>query len=414
MKFIKALKDRDLRNRVLLSILLLMLFRILCHIPVPWTDTEVLKALSEDSLFEFSNMFSGGALQNYTIMATGISSYISASIIMQIITFASKKMHEMSREAGGQKTIKKITIMLGIMAAVISSLVTTTAFEKTYGLLTNNAWYVYAVIALLHATGTGIAVFIGETVTEKGFGNGSSLLIFINIVSSFPSKAEEIRHEILSLETTHETVLSCILVMLAVIVLVTLSETSEHRVPMLYSQSAMRSTSLSRERSYFPIRMNLSGVMPVIFAGYLIQILTVLSALIKNESATKVMESFFQSGTVPNAIFMTVTITGFCYLYNFISFDTREIARNLQMRSGSIPGIRPGNETRVYLGKIRSDLSFIGAVYLSLITILPMMAFSYLGMPMIASTSIIIMVGVSLETVKLIKVETRLRTHKMF
>lgn len=414
MKFIKALKDRDLRNRVLLSILLLMLFRILCHIPVPWTDTEVLKALSEDSLFGFSNMFSGGALQNYTIMATGISSYISASIIIQIITFASKKMHEMSREAGGQKTIKKITIMLGIMAAVISSLVTTTAFEKTYGLLTNNAWYVYAVITLLHATGTGIAVFIGETITEKGFGNGSSLLIFINIVSSFPLKVAEIRQEILSLETTHETVLSCILVMLAVIVLVTLSETSEHRVPMLYSQSAMRSTALSRERSYFPIRMNLSGVMPVIFAGYLIQILTVLSALIKNESVTKVMESFSQSGTVPNAIFMTVTITGFCYLYNFISFDTREIARNLQMRGGSIPGIRPGNETKVYLGKIRSDLSFIGAVYLSLITILPMMAFSYLGMPMIASTSIIIMVGVSLETVKLIKVETRLRTHKMF
>lgn len=391
-----------------------MLFRILCHIPVPWTDTEVLKTLSEDSLFGFSNMFSGGALQNYTIMATGISSYISASIIMQIITFASKKMHEMSREAGGQKTIKKITIMLGIIAAVISSLATTTAFEKTYGLLTNNAWYVYAVIALLHATGTGIAVFIGETVTEKGFGNGSSLLIFINIVSSFPLKAAEIRQEILSLETTHETVLSCILVMLAVVVLVTLSETSEHRVPMLYSQSAMRSTALSRERSYFPIRINLSGVMPVIFAGYLIQILTVLSALIKNENVTKVIESFSQSGTVPNAIFMTVTITGFSYLYNFISFDTREIARNLQMRGGSIPGIRPGNETRVYLGKIRSDLSFIGAVYLSLITILPMMAFSYLGMSMIASTSIIIMVGVSLETVKLIKVETRLRTHKMF
>lgn len=391
-----------------------MLFRILCHIPVPWTDTEVLKTLSEDSLFGFSNMFSGGALQNYTIMATGISSYISASIIMQIITFASKKMHEMSREAGGQKTIKKITIMLGIIAAVISSLATTTAFEKTYGLLTNNAWYVYAVIALLHATGTAIAVFIGETVTEKGFGNGSSLLIFINIVSSFPLKAAEIRQEILSLETTHETVLSCILVMLAVVVLVTLSETSEHRVPMLYSQSAMRSTALSRERSYFPIRINLSGVMPVIFAGYLIQILTVLSALIKNENVTKVIESFSQSGTVPNAIFMTVTITGFSYLYNFISFDTREIARNLQMRGGSIPGIRPGNETRVCLGKIRSDLSFIGAVYLSLITILPMMAFSYLGMSMIASTSIIIMVGVSLETVKLIKVETRLRTHKMF
>lgn len=414
MKFIKALKDKDLRNRILLSFLLLILFRVLSHIPVPWTNTEVLKTLSEDSLFGFSNMFTGGALQNYTIMATGISSYISASIIMQIVTFASKKMHEMSREAGGQKTIKKITIMLGVVAAIISSLVTTLAFEKTYGLLTNNAWYVYALIALFHAAGTGTAIFIGETITEKGFGNGSSLLIFINIVSSFPVRAMQIRQDVLSQETTYETVVSCILVMLTVIVFVTLSETSEHRVPMLYLQSAMRSTSLSRDRSYFPIRMNLSGVMPVIFAGYLIQILTVMSALVKNESVTKVMESFSKSGTVPNAIFMAVTITGFSYLYNFVSFDTREIARNLQMRGGNIPGIRPGNETRVYLSQIRSDLSFIGAIYLSLITIVPMAVFSYLGVSLIASTSIIIMVGVSLETVKLIRVETKLRTHKMF
>lgn len=416
MNFIKILfNDKDLRKKILVSLFLLFLFRILSHIPVPWTNMEALESLSSAGILSFANLFSGGALQNYTFMATGISAYISASIIVQILTFVSPKLHNISREAGGHKRIKRLTIYLGIIAALITSFMTTMAFEKTYGLLSNDSWYVYVVIAILHAIGTGIAIYIGETITEKGFGNGTSLLIFINIVTSFPTQIESITFMLKNKLTTPLTVIVCVFVLLLTITFVTFSETSERRLKIQYSQSAIRGQSFNNSgQSFFPIKVNLAGVMPVIFSSYILQLLSIILSFVKNETAIKIITNLITPGTISYSIVMVVLIIGFSYIYNWISFDTNEISKRIQERGGSIPGIRPGKPTKDYIDKIKYNLTFIGAVYLAILTIVPMIIFNYLGLTLIQATSIIIMVGVSIETVNTLSVETKLRTRKHF
>lgn len=416
MSSIKVLfKDKELRNKLLFSLFLLLVFRILSHIPVPWVDTSTLKEITETGILSLTNLFSGGALQSYTFMATGISAYISASIVIQLLTYISPKMHAMSKEAGGSKKIKKITIFFGIIAALISSFVTTIALEKTYGLLSNDSWYVYVVIAILQAIGTAIAIAIGETITEKGFGNGVSLLIFINIASSFPTQIQNIVFSLKNDITTPLAVFTCVLVMAITIAFVAFLETSEYRLKVLYSQTAIRGQSFGNSnQSFFPIKVDLSGVMPIIFASYILQALSIISYFIKNETINKVLKAFLTSGSPTYSIFMIVAIILFSYIYNWLSFDTNDISKNIQERGGTIPGIRPGKPTKVYIDKIKYDLTFISAIYLSILTIVPMFIFNLLGITLIASTSLIIMVGVSLETVKALNVEMNLRKRKNF
>ena len=300
MNSIKVLfKNKELRNKILFSLFLLFLFRVLSHIPVPWVDTSQLKSITETGILSMTNLFSGGALQNYTFMATGISAYISASIIIQLLTFMSPKMHAISREAGGNKKIKKITIFFGIISALIGSFVTTMALEKTYGLLSNNSWYVFVVIALLQALGTGIAIAIGETITEKGFGNGVSLLIFINIASSFPTQIQNIIWSLNNDTTTYLAVFTCLLVMAITIAFVTFLETSEYRLKVLYSQTAIRGQSFGNSnQSFFPIKVDLSGVMPIIFASYVLQLISIVTYFIDNEKVLKTLNAFLSPGNI--------------------------------------------------------------------------------------------------------------------
>ena len=192
-------------------------------------------------------------------------------------------------------------------------------------------------------------------------------------------------------------------------------ETSEYRLKVLYSQTAIRGQSFGNSnQSFFPIKVDLSGVMPIIFASYILQALSIISYFVKNETIDKVLKAFLTSGSPTYSIFMIVAIILFSYIYNWLSFDTNDISKNIQERGGTIPGVRPGKPTKVYIDKIKYDLTFISAIYLSILTIVPMFIFNLLGITLIASTSLIIMVGVSLETVKALNVEMNLRKRKNF
>lgn len=414
MNNLKGNQYKDtLKYKLIVSIFLILVFRILSHIPVPFVNTEMIEELSSESIFGFANLYSGGALQSYTLMATGISAYISASIIIQIATFASPKLHDLSRDASGQRRIKKMTIGLGVLIALITSVSTTTVFEQSYNLLSNDALWVYAIIAVCHAIGTGIAIAIGETITEKGFGNGVSLLIFINIATSIPSQLQTIGilHGIGLVK--YSDVAICFLITLISVILVTFVESSERKIPVLYSSVAMRSDSYAKsKKSNFPMKVNIAGVMPVIFSSYILQILSVVISRIGNETLSSGLAFMMSPGTWANTVFMLVTIVSFSYIYIYISFDVHEVAKGLQAKGGAIPLVKQGKPTQEYIESVKNNLTIIGAAYLALIAIVPTWLLGYVGLSLIQSTSLIIVVGVSLETVKTLKTERTLSSSR--
>lgn len=404
-KKLKILFATDLRDKLLFSLLMIILFRTLSHIPVPFVDLEGMAQLGSIDLFGLLNTFSGGALKNFTIMATGVSAYISASIIIQLLSYFVPAVHMIVRSPGGDKKVKKATIVLGIIAAIISSITTTITMDNYYSILTNKSWYVYVIIALLHACGTGIAIWIGETITEKGFGNGMSLLVCINVLSSIPSIITTIKDSNIYVTSLIVMILFAILIIIFTII----AETSERKIPLFYPKAVSRGQ-YSKESMFFPVKLNVSGVMPIILASYIIQLFSLLGKM--NNKVGSFFNIVFDYDSVQYIIIFTILIFLFTYIYSAISFDAREISENMQKNGAIIPNIRQGKETADYMATVRKSITSISAVYLSLIYFIPTIILTGLGVNYVTATSIIILVGVSLETCKALRVEIELRNYK--
>lgn len=409
MKSLKILlTTKDLRNKILISLLLISVFRILSHIPVPFVDTSEIKILGSTDMFGLIDVFSGGALQNFTLMTTGVSAYISASIIIQMLSYFVPSVHRMIRSPGGDKKVKKITIVLGIICAFVASLVTTTAMNNVYGILTNDATWVYIVIALIHCGGTGLAVLLGETITEKGFGNGMSLLIAINVISSFPSIISAL---INSTGIPAIYMVTMIAFVLLTITFAIIAETSERRIPLFYPRAAVRGA-VAKDSMFFPIKLNVSGVMPIILASYIIQLLSMIGRM------DNVVGNFVERVLVIDSFryicIFTVLIFLLTYFYSLISFDSREISDNMQKNGAIIPSVRQGKDTADYINDVRKGITTLSALYLSFIYFVPTAVLSLIDMNFLSATSAIILVGVSIETCKQLKVEIELRNFKTF
>lgn len=405
MKILKILFTSDLRDKLLFSLLMILLFRILSHIPVPFVDTTNLVLMGSSDITGLLNIFSGGALHNFTIMATGISAYISASIVIQLLSYFVPAVHMMVRSPGGDKKVKKITIILGIIVALISSVITTRTMNSYYNLLTNDSWYVYLIIAILHACGTGIAIFIGESITERGFGNGMSLLVCINVLSSIPSTITKISESNVNLFP----LLTMISFAIVVILLTIVAETSERKIPLFYPKAAARGQ-YSKDAMSYPIKLNVSGVMPIIFASYVIQLFALLAKM--DNFIGTFFSNIIVSDSIVYIVLFTVLIFGFTYLYALISFDAKEVSENIQKNGAVIPSIRPGKDTANYISDVRKSITRISAIYLSFIYFVPTLILTMLSVNYITATSIIILVGVSIETCKALKVEIQLRDYK--
>lgn len=407
MKKLKILFCTDLREKILYILLMVILFRVLSHIPVPFVDLGAISMMGNTDFFGLINLYSGGALQNFTIMATGISAYISASIIIQMLSYFVPSVHMMVRSPGGDRKVKKITIVLGIITAVISSIVTTYGMDKAYGMLNNHSWYAFAIIAVLHAFGTGIGIWIGESITEKTFVNGMSLLVCINVVSSIPTIIQTAASEDMSVAS----VISMVFLTTITILLTIIAETSERRIPLFYPKAAARGK-FSKESMYFPIKLNLSGVMPIILAGYVVTLLSMFGKM-KNKAGTYI-SAFLDQNNIWYTLVFALMVYLFTYLYASISFDARETSENIQKNGAVIPTIRPGRETAEYIKDARKSITRISAIYLALIYFVPTAILTALGIHFMQASSIIILVGVSIETCKSLKVEMELRDYKTF
>lgn len=408
------LNNKDLRDKIFFTLLMIFLFRVLSFVPVPFINREALKLIAENGIISYASTFTGGALSNFTLMATGISAYISASIIIQLLTYAIQKLHDIQKSPGGDKVIKRYTIVVGIIMAFFISLGTTITMQSHYQLLTKPYWYVYLLIAVIHCTGTGIAIWIGETITEKGFGNGVSLLIFINIITSLPNMISTLGSELSDGHIAWYFFILIILLSATVLVAIVISETSSRKIPLQYSKASARgATMFGSAQGSFPIKLNLTGVMPVIFASTILQAVSMVGQYAKGPFA-EFLDKYLSYGTVAYAILMSALIFMFSYFYTALIFDPKEIADNIQSQGGIIPGIRPGKPTADYINNVNKNLTFVGALYLALIALIPTLVFSYIGFNGLATTSMMIMVGVSLETTQKIRTETKARTVKTF
>lgn len=404
----------EIRQKIIFTLMMIFLFRVLSFIPVPFINREVLSSISQTGILGYASAFTGGALANFTIMATGISAYISASIIIQLLTYAIQGLHDIQKSPGGDKIIKRYTVVVGVLMAFVISIGTTMTMQSYYGILNNPVWYVYLLIAVIHATGTGIAVWIGETITEKGFGNGVSLLIFINIISSLPTMIQTTTADVMSGRLVWYLFLLVIAIIVAVLLAIVVSESSSRKIPIQYSKASARgATSFGKAQNYFPIKLNLTGVMPIIFASTVMQLFSMLGQYTEGKVADFVNE-YLAYGGILYSVIMAVLIFFFAYFYSALIFNPREIADNIQSNGGCIPGIRPGKPTGEYIEKINKNLTFIGALYLALIALVPSIIFSAVGFNGLATTSMMIMVGVSLDTCQKIKTETQSRTYNTF
>ncbi|NLX91421.1 MAG: preprotein translocase subunit SecY [Firmicutes bacterium] len=409
-----ALAIKELRQRLIFTMLMLVVHRIGSHVPVPGINPEVLADFfQEDTLFGFYNVIAGGALSNFTVFAMGIMPYINASIIMQLLTVVIPKFKEWSEEGveGRKKMIQIIrygTVILAFLQA------TGMTFSLMQPAITDRSWTSYLVIIISLTAGTAFLMWLGELITERGIGNGISLIIFAGIIAGFPSGAGT-TIELLRLgELRFYTLIPIILVMIGLIVWIIALEVGRRRIPVQYAKRVVGRRIYGGQSTHIPLKVNQAGVIPVIFASAILMFPATIAMFI-NHPFTQGIAEALKFGTVLNTVLYAAFIVLFTFFYTAIQFDPVKVAGDIKKYGGFIPGLRPGKSTADYLRKISSRLTFVGAFALAFICILPIIMQNISRLNLIfQGTSLIIVVGVALETMRQIESQMLMRNYQGF
>lgn len=407
-----AWKIADLRKKILYTLFMLLLYRVLCYIPTPGINVAAVReALGSISLLEFMNTMTGANLENFTIMAMGITPYINASIIMQLLCVAIPKLEELQKEGEeGRKKIAQITryvtIVLGFLQAV----------ALAYGLRasTTGHWYNYVTIGICLAAGTAVAMWIGERINEKGIGNGISLLIFAGIIARLSSQIVSYFQNISLGGITIWQGLVVLIISLVLIAAVVLVDLAERRIPVQYAKRMVGRRMYGGQSTHIPLKVNSSGVLPLIFASAIMQFPATIIGFFPNSGAAQWWNSFY-GASAGYLIIFALLILGFTFFYNSISFNPIEISKNMQQNGGMIPGIRQGKPTSDYISKISSRITLFGALYLALLATLPTLFWRLIGVSLpLAASSLLIAVSVAIETTRQLESQMTMRHYKGF
>lgn len=415
----RASREEEIRKKFYFTILMLVIYRLGNNIPIPFIDTQALaNAYSniEGTLVDYLNMLTGGGLSTLSIFALGVQPYITASIVMQLLTVVIPRLEELTREGEqGRKTIQKYTRYMTIVLAIFQAVAITNGL---YGAALSNATgFQKLAMNVVLIGGTMFVTWMGETMTEKGLGNGTSLLIFMGIIASFPRTLSRWQ-EGLHYNTTSVLAIAImsLLVVLIVIAVVMISE-GERKIPVQYAKRVVGRKMYGGQSTHIPVKVNMGGVMPIIFASAVLAIPSTISLFFGNGGESG-LTAFFNNSTFGFAVYLivqSVLILVFAYFYNQIQFNTVEYAKQLQQNGGFIPGIRPGKPTSDFLGVVSTRITFIGSVALALLTIVPAIASKLLGLEIsFGGSSVIIVVGVIIETVKQIEAMMTMKQYKGF
>ncbi len=436
-----AFKIPDLRRRILFTLMMLVIFRFGAAIPVPFLNAEAMKAFlsagSSMDLFNLFDTFTGGAFQNATVLALGVSPYINASIIIQLLTVAIPSLERLAKEGvEGRKKINKITRYVGIILAFVQGAglyVTLRNMAVTMGIdpIQNPGVLSFFVIVLTFTAGTAFIVWLGELITDKGLGNGVSMIIFAGIVSRIPTAASSVvRTYVLEGGTFSAmgTVWAAVIlaVAIAAIALVVLFTEAERRIPVQYAKRVVGRKMYGGQSTNIPIKVAAGGVMPIIFASSIMAFPATIVRLLKggaeveNVVGRTILNCLSTQGplwtTVVYGVLYFLLIIFFTYFYSTIQFNPIEMSNNIKKSGGYIPGIRPGKPTSDYITKVTSRLNLIGSLFLGVVAVLPVIvgAVTNNASLQIGGTSLIIMVGVALETVKQMESQMVMRHYKGF
>ena len=415
----KASKEPEIRGKFWFTMLMLLIYRFGNNIPLPFIDQNALKdaySSVEGTLVDYLNMLTGGGLSTLSVFALGVQPYITSSIVMQLLTVVIPRLEELTREGEqGRKQIQKYTRYVTIVLAIFQAIAVTNGL---YGAALSKATTFQKIaMNVILIGGTMFVTWMGETITEKGLGNGTSLLIFMGIIASFPKTLKKWTSQVhYGLVGYLPIIIMAILVILIVIAVVLISE-GERKIPIQYAKRVVGRKMYGGQSTHIPVKVNMGGVMPIVFASAVLAIPSTIS-LFFGKGGKSGITNFFQNttgGFILYLIIQSALILIFAYFYNQIQFNTVEYAKQLQQNGGFIPGIRPGKPTSDYLAKVATKITFIGSIALALLTIIPAIASKLLGLTLsFGGSSVIIVVGVIIETIKQIEAMMTMKQYKGF
>lgn len=415
----KAWKDADVRKRIYFTILMCIVYRFGNNVPIPYIDKQALAKAYEGmqgSLVDYLNMLTGGGLSTLSVFALGIQPYITSSIVMQLLSVVIPRLEELTREGEqGRKTIQRYTRYLTILIAIFQAVgVTNGLFGAA---LADATSYEKFIMNFTLIGGTMFATRMGDTITEKGIGNGTSLIIFLGILASTPRIIKQWKTGIHYGTIAYwQIILMLIIIVLVVLAVVYLTE-GERKIPIQYAKRVVGRKMYGGQNTHIPVKVNMGGVMPIVFASALISIPQTISLLFGDGSPSRFTNRLQTTtwGFVVYLLIQSFLIIIFAYFYSQIQFNTVEYAKQLQQNGGFVPGIRPGKPTSDYLANASNRITMIGAIGLTILTIIPAVASRLLGLNIsFGGSSVVIVVGVVIETVKQIEAMMTMKNYKGF
>ncbi|GIP30567.1 protein translocase subunit SecY [Paenibacillus sp. J23TS9] len=427
----KTLKNiwrvEDLRKRILFTLLVLIIYRIGSFVPVPGVDKTVLEQTNQQGseLFGLLNTFSGGALHQFSIFALGIVPYITSSIIVQLLSMdVIPKLAEWAKQGEhGKKKSAQLTRYGTIVLGLIQAFAMSIGFNRLYSaeMIPNATFVDYLLIAIVLTAGTAFLMWLGEQITEKGIGNGISILIFSGIIANIPTYIRSTAQSnfiqegqvfMNSLKT-----LIVLIVIVAIIVGVIYIQQAIRKIPVQYAKRVVGNKMYGGQNTHIPMKINAAGVIPVIFAVSLLQFPTIIAGFWSTHEWAKWIQTNLRYDYPLGMVLYVLMIIGFTFFYTFVQMNPNQMADNMKKNGGYIPGIRPGKATEKYLTRVMSRLTMTGAIFLAVISLVPIGFGTLAGLPSsvkIGGTSLLIVIGVALDTMKTIESQLIKRHYKGF
>lgn len=400
-------KIPELNRRILFTVVMLIVFRIGVFIPTPGVNAEALAAFFQSArgtLFDVAAMFTGGALSNFSVLTLGIMPYITSSIILQLLTVVVPQLERLKKEGeSGRRKIVQYTRYLTIVISAVQALMISMGLENSTGpagelIVLVPGWHFRVMTVITLTAGTAFLMWLGEQITERGIGNGISLIIFAGIVASMPLAVGNTANLIRAGEIQPLVAVLLVFLMIGVIAFIVYVETAQRRIPIQYPKRIIGRKMFGGGTQHLPLKLNSAGVIPPIFASSLIIFPATVANFADVPSMQFVADMLAPGGVLYNLLFVSFIIF-FAFFYTAILYDPKEIAENLKKNGGFVPGIRPGKNTANYLDRVLTRLTFWGSLYLAAVCVMPSMVIAKFGAPFyFGGTALLIIVGVAMDT----------------